>query len=48
LVKPDVLAKGADYTVEQVVGREHVNEVRLIDFVEGYSTSIIIEKSKRD
>jgi D-beta-D-heptose 7-phosphate kinase/D-beta-D-heptose 1-phosphate adenosyltransferase len=48
LVKPDVLAKGADYTVDQVVGREHVKEVRLIDFVEGYSTSTIIEKSKRD
>ena len=48
LLKPHVLAKGADYTVEQVVGREHVKEVRLIDFVDGYSTSTIIEKSKRD
>jgi D-beta-D-heptose 7-phosphate kinase/D-beta-D-heptose 1-phosphate adenosyltransferase len=48
LIKPDVLAKGADYTVEEVVGREHAKEVRLIDFVEGYSTSTIIEKSKRD
>lgn len=46
LLKPDVLAKGADYSIDEVVGREYAKEVRLIDFVDGYSTSSIINKSK--
>lgn len=46
LVRPDVLAKGADYKLEEVVGREYAKEVALIDFVDGYSTSTIINKSK--
>ena len=46
-VKPHFLVKGGDYTVEKVVGREHAGEVVLIDFVDGYSTSSVIEKSKK-
>lgn len=42
-VLPDVLVKGGDYTVEQVAGHEavltHGGEVRILDFVAGYSTS---------
>jgi len=49
-LKPDVLLKGADYTVETVVGSDIVlgygGEVELIDLVEGYSTTGIIEKSR--
>ena len=49
-LKPDVLFKGADYTVETVVGHEVVQayggKVELIDLVEGYSTSRIIERSR--
>lgn len=48
LVRPDVLAKGADYKLEEVVGREFAKEVALIDFVDGYSTSTIIKKSKEN
>jgi len=47
-VKPDVLAKGADYTVEQVVGSDLVaswgGQVRLIPLKENRSTSNLIEK----
>jgi D-beta-D-heptose 7-phosphate kinase/D-beta-D-heptose 1-phosphate adenosyltransferase len=50
-VKPSVLVKGADYTREQVVGREVVEaaggEVVLIDLVPGYSTSAIIKRSRK-
>lgn len=50
-VQPDVLVKGADYKVEEVVGHDIVimkgGEVKLIEFVEGYSTSAI-EKKIRD
>ena len=45
-LKPDVLMKGADYTVETVVGAEDViaagGRVALIDLVEGHSTSKVI------
>ncbi len=43
-VRPDYLVKGADYSVENVVGGEYAGEVVLIDFVEGYSTSRIINR----
>lgn len=47
-LKPDVIAKGSDYTEEQVVGAKEVKswggEVALIDLVAGRSTSNIIKK----
>jgi D-beta-D-heptose 7-phosphate kinase/D-beta-D-heptose 1-phosphate adenosyltransferase len=46
MIKPDVLVKGADYKIEEVVGREHAGKTVLIDFVNGYSTTSILEKTK--
>jgi len=47
-LRPDVLAKGGDYTLDGVVGREIVESyggrVELITFVEGKSTTNIIER----
>ncbi len=47
-VHPDVLVKGADYNVTDIVGYDVVTarggSVETIDFVEGFSTSNIIEK----
>lgn len=47
-LKPDVIAKGSDYTEARVVGAEEVKswggEVALIDLVAGRSTSNIIKK----
>ena len=47
-IKPDVIAKGSDYTADQVVGGCEVKswggEIVLIALVEGRSTSSIIEK----
>ena len=47
-VKPDVLVKGGDYTVEGIIGHEIVIEnggsVQTIEFVEGYSSSKLIDK----
>jgi D-beta-D-heptose 7-phosphate kinase/D-beta-D-heptose 1-phosphate adenosyltransferase len=49
-VKPTVLVKGADYTREQVVGREIVEalggEIVLIDLVPGHSTSSMVERTR--
>ena len=50
LVMPDILVKGGDYSIKEIVGHEIVlnnkGEVRTIDFVEGYSSSVLIEKIK--
>lgn len=43
-VLPDILVKGADYEGKEVVGSDLADEVILIDFVEGKSTSSIIAK----
>jgi len=43
-IQPDVLVKGADWKKEDIVGNDLVKEVRTIRFVEGISTSTIIEK----
>lgn len=48
LLRPDILVKGGDYTLEGVVGRDLVEgwggRVELINFVGGKSTTNIIEK----
>ena len=41
-IKPDVLIKGGDYKLEDIIGRELVKEVKIIPFVEGYSSTNII------
>jgi D-beta-D-heptose 7-phosphate kinase/D-beta-D-heptose 1-phosphate adenosyltransferase len=50
-LKPDILAKGADYSHENIVGRDVVEgnggKVVLVPFTVGYSTSIIVERIKR-
>ena len=49
-VNPDVLVKGSDYKAEDIVGYDIVKanggEVVTIDFIEGYSTTSIIDKLK--
>ncbi len=48
---PDVLVKGADYSIENIVGAKEViengGEVKTINFVEGYSSTSIIERIKK-
>jgi len=46
-IKPDILVKGSDYKGKEVVGSDIAKEVRLIDFVEGRSTTSIIERMKK-
>lgn len=43
-ISPDVLVKGADYEGKVVVGSQFAKRVELIEFVEGRSTTKIIEK----
>ncbi|WP_317168560.1 D-glycero-beta-D-manno-heptose 1-phosphate adenylyltransferase [Mucilaginibacter agri] len=47
-IMPDILVKGGDYTIENIVGAKEVmangGEVKTINFVEGYSSTSIINK----
>ncbi len=50
-LKPLILVKGGDYTVESIVGAKEVmswgGEVYALDFHEGFSSTRLIEKSKK-
>jgi len=47
-IKPNVLAKGGDYTIDTIVGAKEVTEsggsVQVIPFLEGHSSTAIINK----
>lgn len=45
-ISPRILVKGADYEGKEIVGSEFAEEVQLLDFVEGKSTTGIIQKIK--
>jgi len=48
IVKPNILVKGGDYKAEEIVGYDIVTnnkgQVIIINFVEGYSTTSIVNK----
>jgi rfaE bifunctional protein nucleotidyltransferase chain/domain len=48
-VQPDILVKGGDWAIDQIVGSDFVlqrgGEVKSLQFVDGYSTTNIIEKA---
>lgn len=50
-LRPEILVKGGDYKVEQVVGGEYVlsygGEVRVLEFLDNCSTSAIVERIQR-
>jgi D-beta-D-heptose 7-phosphate kinase/D-beta-D-heptose 1-phosphate adenosyltransferase len=49
-ILPDVLVKGGDYIIEQIVGATEVmangGEVKIVPILEGFSTTGIIERMK--
>ena len=51
LLNPDILVKGADYEIEEIVGGEHVSsyggEVFTVPYVEGKSSTALINKFTR-
>ena len=44
MIAPDVLVKGGDYEGKAVIGTEFAGELKLVDFVDGKSTTKTIEK----
>jgi rfaE bifunctional protein nucleotidyltransferase chain/domain len=51
IVRPDVLVKGGDYQIEQIVGAAETIEcggrVQVLTFIPGYSSTAIIDKIRR-
>ncbi len=49
-IRPDILVKGGDWKIEQIVGSDFVQsyggQVKSLKFVDGKSTTSLIEKSK--
>jgi rfaE bifunctional protein nucleotidyltransferase chain/domain len=49
-LKPEVLVKGGDYTLETIIGAQYVldygGQVEIIPFLEGYSTTGIVERMR--
>lgn len=50
-LRPDVLVKGGDYEIDQIVGANEVKaeggEVRKLSYLQGFSSSALIDKIKR-
>lgn len=46
-IKPHILVKGGDYQGKKVVGQDIADELKLINFVDGKSTTQMIEKIKK-
>jgi len=50
-VKPQILVKGGDYTLETIIGADFViksgGSVEIIPLTEGYSTTAIVERMNR-
>lgn len=44
VIKPNIIVKGGDYTETTVVGAD-LAEVRIFNYIHGYSTTKIIERS---
>ncbi|MFM2225587.1 MAG: D-glycero-beta-D-manno-heptose 1-phosphate adenylyltransferase [Bacteroidota bacterium] len=49
-IQPDILVKGGDYTESSIVGasevKQHGGRIEIINLVEGFSTTNLIEKMK--
>jgi D-beta-D-heptose 7-phosphate kinase/D-beta-D-heptose 1-phosphate adenosyltransferase len=46
-IRPDILVKGGDYNMSQILGKEYAKETRIIDYIEGFSTTSICNSVKK-
>lgn len=44
VLRPNILTKGKDYDLKDVIGKEYVDEVVLIDIIPGLSTTSLVSK----
>ena len=46
LLQPNVIVKGGDYCVETIIGAEYCKEVKLFNYIQNKSTSLVVSKIK--
>ncbi len=46
-IKPDVLVKGSDYEGKEIIGQNIAHELKLVQFIDGKSTTKTIEKIQK-
>ena len=44
-IQPDIIVKGGDYKPNEVVGN-HISDVVIFNYINGFSTTSIIERAK--
>ena len=47
LIEPDLLVKGGDYEGKEVSGQDIAQELKIIQFIDGKSTTDTIERIKK-
>lgn len=47
VVNPEIIVKGGDYKPEDVIGSD-ICEVKIFDFIDGYSTTKILQDKKNE
>ena len=45
-IKPDILVKGGDCKESEIVGKEFANKTIILPYIDGYSTTNIINKTR--
>ncbi len=43
-IRPDLVVKGGDWPEDQIVGREFAKGVKRLSYLEGISTSLLIQR----
>jgi len=43
-IKPNILVKGGDYSGKEVIGQDIADELKLVEFIEGKSSTLTIER----
>lgn len=46
MLKPNILVKGSDYKIDNIIGKEYVDKIILFDYINGKSSTNIINKIK--
>ena len=46
LLQPDIIVKGGDYCVENIVGAQYCKEVKIFNYIHNKSTSLVVSKIK--
>jgi D-beta-D-heptose 7-phosphate kinase/D-beta-D-heptose 1-phosphate adenosyltransferase len=46
LLQPDIIVKGGDYCIENIVGAHYCKEVKIFNYIHNKSTSLVVSKIK--